>query len=182
VAQILFRSDTRATEFQRLTAIDAELDALILELVYLGCLGFEYGSTAGMIYLYEYSAEIETISYQNPYDIVALLKNIPKKTADFFLNRTIFYQQEVAKREAEAEKIKAEAEKTRAQAEKTRAEAEEKNQSAMEKKLKNLDRGFALRTKMIKGGFDPEEASELVGGLLLDQRAKLLLIGHDKSE
>jgi hypothetical protein len=59
-------------------------------------------------------------------------------------------------------------------ADQEKTKAEEQNQSAIEKKLGNLDKAHSLRRKLLKEGTDPDEVNRLVGGLLFDQRAKLL--------
>ncbi|HTB01568.1 MAG TPA: hypothetical protein VK804_13930 [Bradyrhizobium sp.] len=167
MAQILLRSDTKLTEFGHLTPIDIELNGVILELFYLLCLDKAYDSKAAHYYLYDYDSKVERISYQNPFDILALFKNIPKHCASFILDRTVFYTEEKQRRQAEADKKK--------------AEVEEKHQSVIQKKLANLDKAHKLRQKMIKDGIKAEEATQLVGGLLFDQRAKLLLVDQDKA-
>lgn len=163
MARVLLRSDTRATEFGHLTSIDLELNSVILELVYLACLLNEHGSRVGKIYLFEYGVEIESVAYQNPYSVIAFFKNVSKQSVDWVLDRTLFYSEEKQKRQAT---VSLEA-----------AKAEEKHQSVIQKKLENLDKAHKLRSKMIKDGIDPSEANHLIGGLLLDQRATLLLPG-----
>ncbi|MGJ4899090.1 hypothetical protein ACQR2B_29800 [Bradyrhizobium oligotrophicum] len=166
MALVALTSDTKVTEFGHLTPIDVEIDSVILELFYLTCVLREYGSKIGKVYAYHYGVEIKQVGYRNPFDVVALFKNIPKGAAEFVLSRTIFYQQECQKRQAEADKKKAEAEKA--------------HQSAIEKKLANLDKAHKLRQKLIKDGVDIEEASKVVAGLLEDQRANLRLLNHQK--
>jgi hypothetical protein len=167
MAQVLLKSDTKATDFGFLTPIDIELDSVILELFYLACLIKEYGPKAGDVYTYHYGGQVKRVTYQNPFDILGFFKNIPKHSAEFILSRTVFYKQECEKRQAEADK--------------TKAEAEAVGQTVIQKKLENLDRAHKLRKKMIKDGTDFEEAAKLVGGLLVDQRATLLL-DHDKPD
>jgi pentatricopeptide repeat protein len=167
MGEVLLRSDTKATEFGHLTPIDLELNAVILELFYLSCLSFEYGPSApGKFYVFEYGGKIQSISYQNPLDVLGYFKNISKKSVDWVLARTLFYQEEKQKRQAVADQEK--------------AKAEERFQSAIEKKLGNLDKAHSLRRKMIKDGIDPDLANQVIGGLLVDQRAKLSLPAPDK--
>jgi hypothetical protein len=160
MAEVVLHSDTKETEFGHLTSLDLELNSLILDLVYLSCLSFEYG-TVGKIYLYEYGAEISRVDYQNPLDIYGFFKNVSKKSIDFVLARTIFFKEEQAKR--------------RAQAEKEQAEAEKAFQSAADKKLKNAERAYKFRQKIIRDGATPDEANQLIAQLLQDQRARLAL-------
>jgi hypothetical protein len=47
MVEVLLRSDTKATGFGHLTSIDLELNSVLVELVYLSCLGFEYGPSGG---------------------------------------------------------------------------------------------------------------------------------------
>ena len=168
MALVLFTSDTKTTEFGRLTPVDTELDSVVLDLFYLTCLFEEYGPKAGAVYRNHYEVVIEKLAYRNPFDVVALLKNVSKGSAEFILSRTLFYRQECQKREAEAEKKK--------------AEAQAEHQSVISKKLDNLDKAHKLRQKMIKDGIDIEEASKIVGGLLVDQRAELILLNKDRAK
>jgi hypothetical protein len=159
MTQILLKSDTEATEFGHLTSIDLELNAAILELFYLACLSFEHGESAAKIYTCEYAGEIKTIACENPFNTLGSFENISKKSADWVLSRTLFHHDN---------------QRRRARAAQENAKAEEKHQSAIEKKLGNLDKAHALRRKLITDGADPDEVNRLVGGLLFDQRAKLL--------
>jgi hypothetical protein len=59
-------------------------------------------------------------------------------------------------------------------ADQEKTKAEDKQQSVIGKKLGNLDKAHALRRKLIKDGADPDEVNRLIGGMLFDQRAKLL--------
>ena len=168
MAQVLLKSDTKTTEFGYLTPIDVELDAVVLELFYLACLIKRYGPDAGKVYRSHYEGEVKRVAYQNPFDLVGFFKNIPKDAAEIILSRTLFYRQECEKRQAEADKKK--------------AEAQAAHQSVIDEKLENLDKAHKLRQKMIKDGIDIEEASKLIGMLLVDQRAELLLLDQDKSK
>ena len=158
MTQILLKSDTKTTEFGRLTSIDLELNAVILELAYLACLSFEHGESAARIYAFEYGGEVKSIVCENPFDVLGSFENISKKSADWVLSRTLFYHDN---------------HKRRARADQENTSAEEKHQSAIEKKLGNLDKAHSLRRKLIKDGADPDEVNRLIGGLLFDQRAKL---------
>jgi hypothetical protein len=159
MTQILLKSNTKTTEFGHLTSIDLELNAVILELVYLACLSFEHGPSAAHIYVSEYVGEIKSIAYENPFDVLGSFENISKKSADWVLSRTLFHHDN---------------QKRRARVDQENTIAEEKHQPAIEKKLGNLDKAHSLRRKLIKEGTDPDEVNRLVGGLLFDQRAKLL--------
>ncbi|GAB1717282.1 MAG: hypothetical protein NTAFB05_23240 [Nitrobacter sp.] len=161
MTQILLKSDTKATEFGHLTSIDLELNAVILELVYLACLSFEHGESAAHIYVSEYGGEIKSIDRENPFNALGSFENISKKSADWVLSRTLFYHDN---------------QRRRARADQENTKAEGKHQPAIEKKLGNLDKAHALRRKMITDGADPDELNRLVGGLLFDQRAKLLSV------
>ena len=154
MTQILLKSNTQTTEFGHLTSIDLELHAVILELFYLACLGFEHGPSAAHIYVSEYGAEIKSIAYENPFHVLGSFENISKKSADWVLSRALFYHDNQRRAIADQEKTEA--------------------QSAIEKKLGNLDRANSLRRKLIKDGADPDEVNRLIGGMLFDQRAKLL--------
>jgi hypothetical protein len=159
MTQILLKSNTKTTEFGHLTSIDLELNAVILELVYLACLSFEHGESAAKIYAFEYAGEIKSIAYENLVDVLGSFENISKKSADWVLSRTLFHHDN---------------QRRRAMADQEKTKAEEQNQSAIEKKLGNLDKAHSLRRKLLKEGTDPDEVNRLVGGLLFDQRAKLL--------
>jgi hypothetical protein len=159
MTQILLKSNTKTTEFGHLTSIDLELNAVILEMFYLACLSFEHGQSAAHIYVSEYGGEIKSIAYENPFDVLGSFENISKKSADWVLSRTLFHHDN---------------QRRRAMADQEKAKAEDKHQSAIEKKLGNLDKAHALRRKLIKEGTDPDEVNRLIGGLLFDQRAKLL--------
>jgi hypothetical protein len=91
---------------------------------------------------------------------------VPKKSIEWVLARTLFYKEEKAKRQADADKKQAEAEKIR--------------ESIVKKKLENLEKAHKLRQKMIKDGTDPDEANQMIAGLLFDQRARLLLPEPEK--
>jgi hypothetical protein len=159
MTQILLKSNTKTTEFGHLTSIDLELNAAILELFYLACLSFEHGQSAAHIYVSEYGGEIKSIAYENPFDVLGSFENISKKSADWVLSRTLFHHDN---------------QKRRARVDQENTIAEEKHQPAIEKKLGNLDKAHSLRRKLITDGADPDEVNRLVGGLLFDQRAKLL--------
>jgi hypothetical protein len=159
MTQILLKSDTKTTEFGHLTSIDLELNAAILELAYLACLSFEHGESAAKIYTREYAGEIKSIVCENPFNAVGSYENISKKSADWVLSRALFYHDN---------------QRRRAKADQENTTAEEKQQQAIEKKLGNLEKAHALRRKLITDGADPDEINRLVGGLLFDQRAKLL--------
>jgi hypothetical protein len=159
MTQVLLKSDTKTTEFGHLTSIDLELNAVILELFYLACLSFEYGPSAAKIYASEYGGEIKSIAYENPLDVLGSFENISKKSADWVLSRTLFYHDN---------------QRRRAMADPEKTKAEEQHQSTIEKKLGNLDKAHSLRRKLIKDGTDPDEVNRLIGGLLFDQRAKLI--------
>jgi hypothetical protein len=135
------------------------LNAVILELFYLACLSFEHGESAAKIYAFEYAGEIKSIAYENPFDVLGSFENISKKSADWVLSRTLFHHDN---------------QRRRAMADQEKTKAEEKHLSAIEKKLGNLDKAHSLRRKLITDGADPDEVNRLVGGLLFDQRAKLL--------
>jgi hypothetical protein len=174
MAEVLLHTNTQATEFGHLTSIDLELNSVIVELVYLSCLAQEYGPNAGKVYLFEYGGQITSISYENPLNIFGFFKNVSMKTMYWVLNRTIFFQEEQEKRRAQAAKEWAEAGKTE-------AEADEKRQSVIQKKLKNIELGHNLRQKMVRDGVSSDEINQLIGGLLIDQRAQLLLPGPKKA-
>ncbi|MEH6951573.1 hypothetical protein V4R08_09540 [Nitrobacter sp. NHB1] len=159
MTQILLKSDTKTTEFGHLTSIDLELNAVILELFYLACLSFEHGPSAAKIYAFEYAGEIKSIDCENSFNALGSFENISKKSADWVLSRTLFYHDN---------------QRRRAKADPENAKVEEKHQLAIEKKLDNLDKAHSLRRKLITDGADPDEVNRLVGGLLFDQRAKLL--------
>jgi hypothetical protein len=159
MTQILLKSNTKTTEFGHLTSIDLELNAVILELFYLACLSFEHGESAAKIYAFEYAGEIKSIACENPFDVLGSFENISKKSADWVLSRTLFHHDN---------------QRRRAMADQEKTKAEEKHLSAIEKKLGNLDKAHSLRRKLITDGADPDEVNRLVGGLLFDQRAKLL--------
>jgi hypothetical protein len=165
MTQILLKSDTKTTEFGHLTSIDLELNAVILELFYLACLSFEHGSSAAHIYVSEYGGEIKSIANGNPFDVLGSFENISKKSADWVLSRTLFYHDNQRRRAKSAQE---------------NATVEDK-QPAIEKKLGNLDKAHSLRRKLIKDGADPDEINRLIGGLLFDQRAKLLPV-PDKTD
>jgi hypothetical protein len=161
MTQILLKSDTKTTEFGHLTSIDLELNAIILELVYLACLSFEHGPSAAHIYVSEYGGEVKSIACESPFNALGSFENVSKKSADWVLSRALFYHDN---------------QRRRAKADQENAKAEEKHQPAIEKKLGNLDKAHALRRKLITDGADPDEVNRLVGGLLFDQRAKLLTV------
>lgn len=104
MGEIVLYCDTKETEFGHLTAIDLEIDSVILELVYLSCLTFEYGKSASKIYVFEYGGKIESLDHENPLEIFGYFKNVSKKSVEWVLDRTIFYREEQAKRQAEAAK------------------------------------------------------------------------------
>jgi hypothetical protein len=159
MTQILLKSNTKAAAFGHLTSIDLELNAVILELAYLACLSFEHGPSASKIYVSEYGGEIKSIVHDNPFDVLGSFENISKKSRDWVLSRALFYHDN---------------HRRRAMADPEKAKAEEQHQSIIEKKLGNLDKAHALRAKLIKDGADPDELNRLVGGLLFEQRAKLI--------
>ena len=159
MTQVLLKSNTKTTEFGHLTSIDLELNAVILELFYLACLSFEHGPSAAHIYVSEYGGEIKSIAYENPFDVLGSFENISKKSADWVLSRALFYHDN---------------QRRRAMADHEKTKAEENYQSTIEKKLGNLDKAHSLRRKLIKDGADPDEVNRLIGGMLFDQRAKLL--------
>ncbi len=159
MTQVLLKSNTKTTEFGHLTSIDLELNAVILELFYLACLSFEHGPSAARMYVSEYGGEIRNIAHENFFDVLGSFENISKKSADWVLSRALFHHDN---------------QRRRAMADQEKTKAEDKQQSAIEKKLGNLDRAHSLRRKLIKDGADPDEVNRLIGGMLFDQRAKLL--------
>jgi len=166
MGEIVLRSDTKSTDFGHLTTIDLELNSIILELVYLACLGFEYGKP-GAYYLFKYDAKITALDYENPLHLFGYFGNVSKKSVDWVLARTLFYTEEKAKRQAEADKKAAEAERI--------------HQSVIEKKLGNLEAAHKLRQKLVKDGVDPDEANRMIAGLLVEQRATLLIPEQKRS-
>jgi hypothetical protein len=128
----------------------------------------------GELYLFDYQGEVRRIGYQNPIEILKYFGNIPKSAVEWVLARTLFYKEEKAKRQAIASKEQADAHKKA-------AEAEDKHEPVIQKKLKSLEMAHKLRQKLIKDGVDPEEANKMIGALLHDQRAQLLLPSPDKA-
>jgi hypothetical protein len=159
MTQVLLKSNTKTTEFGHLTSIDLELNAVILELFYLACLSFEHGPSAAHMYVSEYSGEVKSIAHENLFDVLGSFENISKNSADWVLSRALFYHDN---------------QRRRAMADQEKTKAEDKQQSVIEKNLGNLDKAHALRRKLIKDGADPDEVNRLIGGMLFDQRAKLL--------
>ena len=166
MGEVVLRSDTKSTEFGHLTTIDLELNSIIVELVYLSCLSFEYGKPS-VFYVFKYDAKVTRLDYENPLHIFGYFGNVSKKSVEWVLSRTLFYKEEKAKRQAEADKKSAEAEKI--------------HQSVIEKKLDNLESAHKLRQRLLKDGIDPDEANRMIAALLLDQRATLLIPDQKKT-
>lgn len=162
MGKIHLHYDTKSSELGHLTPIDLELNSLIIDLVYLAAVCYEgkrYGHSSEKMYIHDYGGEVVEVQFKNPLDIWALFKNLTQVPVDWVLQRAVFYEEEKAKRHAEAEILG--------------VKVEHERQTTIEKKLKNISAAHDLRKKMIKDGVDPEEATKLIGGLLFDQRARL---------
>ncbi|MFK0691581.1 hypothetical protein ACFX5Q_25760 [Mesorhizobium sp. IMUNJ 23033] len=137
-----------------LLPLDVELNVSALELFYLGCSGYAdigrfsvYGPSRGVV--------IQHIRYSNPFDIVGLLKDVPKGIADFILDRTLFYRQEAQRRDL------------------ANAKSQEEIISL---KLDNVEKARHLRKQFIEDGGSSEIVTQALGEILSDQGANVKVI------
>ncbi|RWM13551.1 MAG: hypothetical protein EOR73_28545 [Mesorhizobium sp.] len=134
--------DTKNSPLGELLPLDVQLNASALELFYLGCLDYEQ---AGRFSSHRPSegVVIQRIRYSNPFDIIGLLKDVPKGIADFVLDRTLFYRQEVERRNLANDRSREE---------------------IISLKLDNAEKASHLRKQFIKdGGFSEPQRKLWVG-------------------
>ena len=155
--------DTKRSELRFLSPLDLELNSAIIDLFYILCIQIEDIERARpqrkFIYRMNYSLEIDILRFSNPFDIWGTLKNISKDTVQFALERTIFFQTELRKRNAEAKKIE--------------TETEDLQQNIIEKKLKNLSAIHELRKQFLADGIASDDAVRQIAVSLDDQRSSL---------
>jgi hypothetical protein len=153
MGQIHFHSDTKKSSLGLYTALDMQLNAAIVDCFYIICLRTQYGPKLGVSnYLYDHGFATEAVKFSNPFDWWAMLRNVTKDVTEATLNRTIFYQAESRKRNAEAESVE---------------------QDVIKKKLENLTALNKLRQDLVQTGVGEEEATKAIASFLNDQKATL---------
>ncbi len=157
MAHILISMNTKLSPLGELLPLDVELNSLALELFNFACLTQTRGQNKPLGRAYEIA--ITEIRYSNPFDISAVLKAVTKELADFVLNRTIFYPQEVDRRLIDNEKSR---------------------EDVVSRKLDNLERAYELRKKFINEGGGTEDAVQALEGILTDQNATIKRIEPPK--
>jgi hypothetical protein len=128
-------------------------------IVYRGIGNFPSGAPSfptRMRLLAEYDAEIEVIQFHNPLEVGAFFRNVSERTANWVLERTLFYREERERRQLQNEISR---------------------QRLIDMKLKNAEKAVSLRKKLIKGGLPADEAAELLGNLISDQQARIRVDG-----
>jgi hypothetical protein len=118
-----------------------------LDLLYFTCLR-EEGGFPSPIVLSDYSAQIDHITYSNPLDIWATLKNVSGNTVRAILDRTLFYKLERERRALENLKLQ---------------------QEVIDLTLKNAERIARTRRKLIQSGVSQTATDRLLGRLIADQ-------------
>lgn len=153
MARIRIGMNTREGKVGVLLPVDIQLNTAVIELFHYGCLSV---SGPRIIPPYLDGVVIEKISYSNPFDITAYFKYVTKEVAEFALARTIFYRQEVRRRDLENEKS---------------------NQEVISLKLENLAKAEALRNHLKPyGGIEEYDAvTHTLAQILEDQKASIRL-------
>lgn len=146
--------DSKKSWTGELSAPDIQIAALIVDVFYIA----SWKREVGKVKLAEYDARIDEVRFRNPLNILATLKNVSKASADWVLQRTLFYKQECDRRDAQNEKSR---------------------QEVFEHKIKNAEKLIKLRKQILDGGLDSEEAASILGSLMSDNGMQLKLSGPD---
>ena len=158
--KIHLRLDTKGTELGFLSPQDLELNGAVLDLFYMLCLNLEAGHTPiksnpGYEYLFHYSLKVDKVEFSNPFDIWATLRNISNDTVKLALDRTLFFQSELKRRDAEVDKI--------------RTETEISQQTVIAKKLENIQTALEMRKKFFKSDLASDDIAKQIAHLLSNQ-------------
>ena len=110
--------------------------------------------------LREYDVEIDYIHFENPLEIGAFFRNISKQTANWVLERTIFYKEEWKGDNAN----------------------EISRQQLIDMKMKNAERAVVTRKKLLKGpgACRKNKQREFLGNLLFERGASVRLEQSDR--
>jgi hypothetical protein len=137
-----------------LTVLDIEIGAVVIDLALLGSLAREHGSSRPLLeyYVDEMSANVERLSYVNPFDLYAVFNALTQAPVNWLLQRVLFYKQESELRQVNADMTREE---------------------VIKRKLENLSSAHDLRKRMLEDGSDPETAARTIGRILVDQKADL---------
>jgi hypothetical protein len=137
---------------KRLTPIDAEAAAVIIELFYLVCFEKEHHGSAHK-YFAEYDAELKSIDFHSPLKLLAYFKSVSVNTAKHVFEMVTYYTQEKERREL----------------------------VNTEKKLDLLEKAWALRKRMIKDGVSSDEATRMIAEMLTAHKAQLAIRGPERA-
>lgn len=146
VARIQITYDSKEGGVGELLPIDIALCGQLLDIFYLTCL------IRQEIRPDEYQIRIDRVSYSNPFDILAFLKNVSKETAKFVLDRTIFYKQERERLELSNELLR---------------------EDVIAKRIDNMSKINQLRKDLQQENVPVEQSAEQMARILADQRATL---------
>jgi hypothetical protein len=161
--------NTSRSQLGFLSPLDLELAAAVVDIFYVVCLRDELRLRPSVgqslsariprssyprrnVITREYDVEIKVINFSNPLTIGAFLKNITVGTAQRILDRTIFYNQERDRRAIHNDI---------------------ERQKLITQKLNNVQKAVAVRKKLINSGFSEEDATKVIGSVLLDEGATL---------
>ncbi|KQU93899.1 hypothetical protein [Devosia sp. Root105] len=199
------RIDTKKSASKALLPTDLALSAQILDVIYALALNeqrrweSEYQGMVGVPYDGDNALPaapkgpspltIKVVRFSNPFDVVGFVKGITKPMIDAVLDRTLYYKQEVQRRELENAQTargfelgdqevklrKQDVALRRQEVALKKQEAELKKQEAIEKKIENAGKVMSLldRAKQHDGRHDDEQVMRALAEIIADQDAVL---------
>jgi len=197
------RIDTKRSVSKALHSTDLVLSSQILEVIYALALseqrwwGSEYNFAVGGDEVSVSSSRpkfpgpltIKTVRFSNPFDVVALVKGVTKPMVDAVLNRVLFYEQEVRRRELENSQAarsfalsdqqvalkKQDVALRRQEVALKKQEVALKRQEAIEKKIDNVSKVVALleEAKQYNARNGDEHVIRALAEIISDQGATL---------
>ena len=146
--------DSGKTPLGTLTSTDLLLNSLLVECIVLATIshsGLE-GIPLHNVYAEDHGAEILELKWSNPFDVIAMIKSVTQVPLDWVLNRTIYYQHEVTRRNLENQKL---------------------HQEVVETKINNINRLIDLRAKALASGIESDSAAKVIAEVSADMRIEL---------
>ena len=146
--------DSSESFFGTLTSTDLLLNSLMVECVALTAIARSEMSSRPLLPIYseDHGADVLQIEWTNPLDIVAMIKSVTQVPVDWVLERTLFYKQELSRRELANQKA---------------------HQEVIGAKLENINRLIDVRAKALATGIDPENAIKVISEVANDMRIEL---------
>ena len=126
---------------------------MVIDTLYLMCLAQQSKLASYALEREGYQAEIQSISYSNPFEILAFFQNVTPDVVEFLLKRLPFIKPDYERRGLENEKLR---------------------QEIISQKLDNIAKAAEVREQLLsRNGGDPETVTRMLGRVLNDQHAVL---------